>query len=111
MKVLVSGANGFIGKSLCAELFRQGQSVRAAVRSANVPVENVETVSVGEINGETDWTDALLGIKVVIHLAARAHVMKDNAVYPLDEMRKVNVYGTWNLAQQAAEAGVQRFIF
>lgn len=112
--VLVSGANGFVGRPLCAELFRQGQTVRAAVRLAradNLPIENAETVSIGEINGETDWTDALLDIKVVVHLAARVHVMKDNAADPLDELRKVNVEGAWNLARQACDAGVQRFIF
>ena len=109
--VLVTGANGFVGKTLCAELSRQGHSVRAAVRSANIQVENTETVSVGEISGETNWADVLTGIKVVVHLAARVHVMKDNAVDPLDAFRKVNVEGTRNLARQAAEAGVQRFIF
>lgn len=109
--MLVSGANGFVGKALCIELCRQGQSVRAAVRSATRQVENVETVSVGEINGETDWTDALLGVKVVIHLAARVHVMKDTAMDPLAEFRKVNVDGTLNLARQAAKIGVKRFIF
>lgn len=112
--VLVSGANGFVGRPLCAELLRQGQSVRAAVRLArsdSSPIENIETVSIGEINGETDWTEALQGIKVVVHLAARVHVMKDNAADPLDELRKVNVEGAWNLARQACDAGVQRFIF
>ena len=109
--VLVSGANGFVGKALCAELFQQGYCVRAAVRSENVQVANVETVSVGEINGETDWTDALSGIKAVIHLAARVHVMNDTATDALAEFRKVNVDGTLNLARQAVEAGVQRFIF
>jgi nucleoside-diphosphate-sugar epimerase len=109
--VLVTGANGFIGKQLCVELHRQEQFVRAAVRSANVPITNIETVSVGEINGETDWTDALLGIKVVIHLAGRVHVMKDTAIDALAEFRRDNVDGTLNLARQAVEAGVQRFIF
>ncbi|MDO9268584.1 MAG: SDR family oxidoreductase [Methylobacter sp.] len=114
MNVLISGANGFIGKSLCAELLRQGQLVRAAVRLMrfdNLPIENAETTSIGVIDGETDWTHALLDINVVVHLAARVHLIKDNAVDPLDELRKVNVEGTWNLARQAAEAGVQRFIF
>ncbi|TAK64092.1 SDR family oxidoreductase [Methylobacter sp.] len=111
MKVLISGASGFIGNPLCAELFRQGQSVRAAMRSVNSQAENVEAVSIGEINHETDWADALLGIKTVIHLAARVHVMKDNSADPFGESRKVNFEGTWNLARQAAEAGVQRFIF
>jgi nucleoside-diphosphate-sugar epimerase len=109
--VLVSGANGFVGESLCIELLRQGQSVRAAMRLAKVPIANNETVSIGEINGETDWTDALSGVKVVIHLAARVHVMEDNSIDALYEFRKVNVEGTLNLARQAVEAGVQRFIF
>lgn len=111
MKVLITGAGGFVGKPLCAELVRQGHSVRAAVRSATRKTENFETVSIGEINGETDWTDALLDVKVVIHLAARVHVMKDKAADPLDAFRKVNLDGTWNLARQAYDAGVQRFIF
>jgi len=109
--ILITGANGFIGKALCAELLRQGQYVRGAMRSVRLPIENLEAVSTGAIDGETDWTKALLGIKVVVHLAARVHLMKDNAVNPLDEMHKVNVEGAWNLARQAAEAGVQRFIF
>lgn len=109
--VLVSGANGFVGKALCAELSRLGHAVRAAVRSSTLQVENIEAISIGEINAETDWTDALRGIKVVIHLAARVHVMNDNAVDPLDELRKVNVDGAVNLARQAAKAGVQRYIF
>ncbi len=109
--ILVSGANGFVGKSLCIELLRQGQAVRAAVRSANILVANSETVSIGEINRETDWTDALSHVKVVIHLAARVHVMKDDSIDALFEFRKVNVEGTLNLARQAIAAGVKRFIF
>ncbi|MGZ4955673.1 MAG: UDP-glucose 4-epimerase family protein [Methylobacter sp.] len=112
--VLITGANGFVGKSLCAELLRQGQSVRAAMRLArfeSLPLENIETVSIGVLDGETDWTQALQGINVVVHLAARVHVMKDKTADSLDELRRVNVDGAWNLALQAAEAGVQRFIF
>lgn len=108
---LITGASGFVGKALCAELFLQGQPVRAAVRSVNRQVENIETVSVGNISSETDWTDALTGIKVVVHLAARVHVIKDNVVDQLDVLRKVNVEGALNLARQAADAGVQRFVF
>jgi nucleoside-diphosphate-sugar epimerase len=109
--VLVSGSNGFVGKPLCGELLRQGHSVHAAVRSANVQVANIETVSVGELNGETDWTIALRCVDIVIHLSARVHVMKDRAANPLAEFRKVNVEGTLNLARQSVEAGVRRFIF
>ena len=109
--VLVTGANGFVGKPLCLALLEQGQAVRAAVRGANRQVEHCETVAVGEINGQTDWTNALPGVKVVIHLAARVHIMNDTSTDALAEFRRVNVEGTLHLARQAVEAGVQRFIF
>jgi nucleoside-diphosphate-sugar epimerase len=111
MKILISGAAGFVGQPLCAALFRQGQDVRAAVHVKNLPLENIETVVIGEIDGATDWTDSLSGVNVVIHLAARVHVMHDNADDPLDAFRKINVEGAFNLARQASEAGVRRFIF
>jgi nucleoside-diphosphate-sugar epimerase len=110
-KVLVTGANGFVGKPLCLALLEQGQTLRAAVRGANRPVENCETVAVGELNGQTDWTNALPGIKVVIHLAARVHVMNDTSTDAFTEFRRVNVEGTLHLARQAVKVGVQRFIF
>lgn len=111
LSVLVTGANGFVGKSLCTKLIEQSHSVRGAVRSASVQIENTETLSIGEINANTDWASALRGIDVVIHLAARVHVMNDNAADPLDAFRKINVDGTLNLARQAVKAGVRRFVF
>jgi len=66
---------------------------------------------VGAIDGETNWTDALRGVDVVIHLAARVHIMRDKATDPLTEFRAVNADGTLNLARQAAKAGVRRFIY
>jgi nucleoside-diphosphate-sugar epimerase len=81
------------------------------VRSANSPVENIEVAAVGSIDGQTDWSDALRGVDVVIHLAARVHVMNDTAVDPLAEFLKANLYGTSNLAQQAARAGVKRLVY
>jgi len=111
VKFLVTGANGFVGKAVCAELLRQRQSVRAAVRSANKPVDDAEVVAVGAIDGGTDWSAALGDIDAVIHLAARVHVMKDSAADPLAEFLKVNLLGTANLAQQAAHAGVKRLVY
>ena len=70
-----------------------------------------ETVTVGAIDAGTKWADALRGVDTVIHLAARVHVMKDKAADPLTEFVKVNLYGTANLAQQAARAGVKRLVF
>lgn len=110
MKFLVTGANGFVGKQLCAELLRQRQSVRIAVRSGVSPAENVEVVVVGSISGETDWSNVLQEVDVVIHLAARVHVMHDETDNPLDEFLKVNLHGTVNLARQAA-AGAKRFVY
>jgi len=111
LSFLVTGANGFVGRPLCVELFQQGYAVRAAVRSANVRIDDYEQAIVGPIDSRTDWSAVLRGVNVVIHLAARVHVMKDTAIDALAEFRRVNVEGTLNLARQAVEAGVQRFIF
>ena len=111
MRFLVTGANGFVGQYLCAELLRQGQSVRAAVRSASPPIDNIEVAVVGAIDGEINWANALRDIDVVIHLAARVHVMKDEAADPLAEFLRVNMQGTANLAYQAAAAGVKRLVY
>ena len=111
MKFLVTGANGFVGQHLCAELLRKGQSVRAAVRSADSSIDNTEAAVVGAIDGETNWADALHDVDVVIHLAARVHVMKDTATDPLTEFLKINTQGTANLARQAAAAGVKRLVY
>lgn len=111
MKCLITGANGFVGKVLCPALLARGYSVRAAGRDAESSVQGVEVATVGLINGETDWSAALIGIDVVIHLAARVHVMRDTAAEPLGAFRCVNVAGTERLARCAAEAGVKRLVY
>lgn len=111
MKFMISGAGGFVGKALCAELLRRGQSVSAAVRSGNSLIENTEVIIIGAIDGETNWADALADVNVVIHLAARVHVMRENATDPLAEFLKVNLHGTSNLARQAASSGVKRLVY
>ncbi len=108
---LITGANGFIGRTLCSELARQGHSVRAAVRAASPFNENIEVVALGSIDGEPDWTRALRDVEVVIHLAARAHVLRESAEHPLQEFRTVNVAGTERLARCAAVSGVQRLVY
>jgi nucleoside-diphosphate-sugar epimerase len=81
------------------------------VRSSSTQVDNNESIAVGDINGHTDWAKALQDVKVVVHLAARVHVMNELTDDPLAEFRKINVEGTLNLARQAFKAGVSRFIY
>lgn len=111
MNILVTGANGFVGRALCDELMKRGTQVRGAVRTRDQMPHGIKTAPVGAIDGATDWSKAVAGIDVVIHLAARVHVMRDIASDPLEEFRKVNVAGTMNLARQAAKAGVNRLIY
>lgn len=110
-RVLVTGANGFIGAYLCSSIAKHRIKIRAARRTPPSPPSDVSFVAVGDIGEATDWVEALRDIDVVIHLAARVHVMKDTASDALAEFRKVNVEGTLNLARQALKAGVKRFIF
>ncbi len=110
-KVLVTGAGGFVGRPLCAELLHRGYRVRSAARALGRIPAGMEAVAVGALDGGTDWTAALSGVDAVIHLAARVHVMKDASADPLAEFLKVNLHGTENLAQQAARAGVKRFVY
>lgn len=111
MKTLVTGASGFVGKSLIAELLSQGRSVRAATRAAGALIAASDFALVGDINAEIDWAEALKNVDVVIHLAARVHVMAEHSANPLAEFRKVNVEGTQHLAESAARAGVKRFVY
>jgi nucleoside-diphosphate-sugar epimerase len=91
---------------------RESIEVSAAVRREqhNLPTQ-AKIFQVGELGANTDWSIALENVQVVVHTAARAHVMKDSSQDPLVEYRKVNLEGTLNLARQAASANVRRFIF
>lgn len=109
-QVLITGANGFVGSALCMQAAHHFL-VNGTVRSPQVLPADVQSVLIDAIDSNTDWRAALQGVNVVVHLAARVHVMNDDSVDPLAEFRKVNVDGTLNLAQQAAQAGVQRFVF
>jgi len=107
--VLVTGANGFIGRALCDVLVASGRRVRKAVR---MPVPGLEdTVAVGDIGPDTDWRTALERVSGVVHLAARTHVLRETSTDPLAEFRKINVSGTERLARSAAAGGVRRLVF
>ncbi|MBC3236654.1 UDP-glucose 4-epimerase family protein [Pseudomonas lurida] len=112
-KVLLTGASGFVGRAVLDRLRQDSQFESViAVRKAWLEVpEKVRLVEVSSIDAFTDWKEAVAGCAVVIHCAARVHVMSDTSADPLAEFRKVNVEGTLQLARQAAEAGVKRFVF
>lgn len=113
MKVLVTGANGFVGRALCTHLLRKGDHVIGAIRRG-APDKKPDAachIVVGDINSTTDWTAVLKGVEVVIHLAARVHVMHDDAPDSLEEFRLMNVAGTEHLARLAAANGVKRLVY
>ena len=109
MKILITGQNGFIGKVLFNSLQQQGHKVRGTVRSEQKTDKDI--VAVGDISSTTNWTEVLKDIESVIHLANRAHVLNDKSKDLLTVFRQVNVDGTIQLAKQAVESGVKRFIF
>ena len=110
--MMVTGANGFVGRALCAELLNRGHSVRALVRpGASLDVAGCEITRVSGIAPDTDWADVLQGITTVVHLAARVHVMRDDATDPLAEFRSINVAATEHLARAAAAIGVKRLVY
>jgi nucleoside-diphosphate-sugar epimerase len=111
MRLLVTGANGFVGQALCEEALARGFHVRGATRRARPLPVGAENVVVGEIDGFTDWAAALQGVEVVVHLAARVHVMRDQSADPLAEFLQANLHATINLAAQAARAGVRRLVY
>jgi len=116
MKVLVTGANGFVGRAMCNHLEANGHEVVHVVRRTISAGE----IAVGEIGAGTGWSSAIAcrsctgkdeNVEAVVHLAARVHVMADQSSDPLAEFHRVNVDGSLNLARQAAAAGVGRFVF
>lgn len=113
MRILVTGATGFVGTALVRRIVADGKVVaRAAVRreTHDLPSE-VEYVAIGDLDKDLNWQQALAGVDAVVHLAARVHVMRESTVDPLAEFRRVNVAGSLKLAHQAAAAGSRRFVY
>lgn len=110
--ILVTGANGFVGSALLDRLTRDKFETRACTRRQALPVvAGLQWVRVGDLTATLDWCEVLTDISVVVHTAARVHVMNESVDDPLSEFLRVNVQGTLNLARQAADSGVRRFIF
>lgn len=110
--ILVTGGSGFVGSALLKRLLRDGFEARATARSS-LPAElkGAQYHPIRDMTAATDWSGILNGVHAVVHCAARVHVMQDEATDPLQAYREVNVNGTLNLARQAAQAGVSRFVF
>ncbi len=114
MKILVTGASGFLGGALVERLLTDNASVCvvAAVRRLDITFSRgVNLIQVGDLLPMTNWGTALRGVSAVVHCAAHVHKMTDKSSDSLAEFRQVNVEGTANLARQAAAAGVRRFVF
>lgn len=110
-RIVITGANGFVGRAMCATFLAAGLEVCATTRHASILIGGLPSAVVGDLDGNTEWEPVLTGCHAVVHLAARVHVMKDVALDPLSEFRRVNVQGTLHLARQAVAAGVRRFIY
>ncbi len=110
-RVLVTGASGFVGRVLIQTLLDNDYNVIAAVRSETVTYpDEVELLRYSDIS-DNDWGVKLSSVDIIIHAAARVHVMDEYSTDPLTAFREVNVTGTLNLAKQAALSDVKRFIF
>ena len=113
MRILLTGASGFVGSAVQARLLdSRDVTLRSAYRQLpGQPRPNLQVCQVGALDPDTDWQASLVDIQVVIHCAARVHVMEETDADPLAAFRRANVQGTLQLARQAAEAGVRRFIY
>lgn len=107
MSILITGHTGFVGQALVKALVENTLRLVGRRHLAGQPGQFFQK----ELTTTEDYSDCLAGVSVVIHAAARVHVMDDTAADPLAAYREVNVAGTLNLARQAAASGVKRFIF
>ncbi len=110
-KILVTGATGFVGRALLSQLSSSRFDVTAATRDEVSVGPCIQSTLVGNIGPNTDWSIALKGVSIVIHLAARVHQMRDRHPDSLAAYRAVNAEGTKQLALQAAMTGARQFIF
>ncbi len=106
MRILVTGANGFVGRASCAAFVRAGVDLVPAVRSPGTPGARV----IGDVDGNTNWSSVLVGVDAVVHLVAVTHGRDSDDPAAYARYRRVNVDGTRALAEQAAAAGVRRFV-
>jgi len=111
VNVLLTGATGFIGQSVYSHLDSQKYNVRCALRQHTTDASITDSVIIDDIGPDTDWSESLQSIDIVIHLAGCAHQLGSSAVKNNYSFNQVNALGTRNLAQQAVEHKVKRFIY
>jgi len=107
--VLVTGASGFIGKSLVAALLRTDYAVRAATRRSVSFPSSVDEVIIPDLANPVEWEPILRGIDIVVHLAGLAHTDESNL--PFDEFDRINWIATLRLANAAKKARVKHFVY
>lgn len=113
MNILITGSAGFVGSALCKYLasYTEYSLIGTGRKNLREPGSRLKYFSIDCSMPQPDWNAALVQVDVVVHLAARAHVIEELSVDPMSEFRSVNVEGTLSLAKQALDAGVKRFIF
>ncbi|EOB2820162.1 UDP-glucose 4-epimerase family protein [Vibrio vulnificus] len=109
--ILITGAGGFLGSTLVPSLYKWQHLVLVDRNKSNFDDSGRYSFYKREINSKSDYSECLMDVSCVIHCAARVHLMKEESSNPLEDYREVNTAGTLNLARQAVEAGVKRFIF
>jgi len=111
LSLLVTGATGFVGSALARALLEMGCFHLVLASRTPVRMDSARPFQIKALDSHTDWSQAVGDVDVVVHVAARAHVMHEVETDALVAYRAINVDGTLNLARQAAQAGVKRFIF
>ncbi|AZS50747.1 NAD-dependent epimerase/dehydratase family protein [Entomomonas moraniae] len=112
MKVLITGATGFVGSAFLKKILEDYQFTPIiTVREFNQTYKTLQQFIVKDLTTTIDWSEVLIGVDCIVHIAGRAHVLKETAQDPLQAFRAVNVDATLKLAKQALAAGVKRFVF
>lgn len=111
MKIHVTGATGFVGSHFVTEARRRGHEVVALVRRRDEGLAEFDQIEIGDIADRIDWSEAVEGADVIVHLAARVHVMREHSEDLDRTYSSVNTQPTSRLARAAEAAGVRRFVF